>query len=952
MKRDVFISYKSTSLPLVEKLAKVFQDNDITCWYAPRDLNEAGLGLEFDDEIAEAIKNVSTVVVLLNDQALQSKWVKREVHQAEKFSKRILPFVLEQVSEAEKEKGFWMHFDDLHMIEAYPQPEEKFPLLVNNVQKLLGKQLISSISDNEPAENNSKPEKGAGKPNAYDLDYEEGIAFLEADEEHDAFIAFLRSAEHHNPAANEHLFKIMLRNHQDAEFLDEETWEHIEELSDSGEGFADLLIHYRYFGMGTQNDLAIKYLQRALDKQVSPYAFLQMGLCYGWGMGRPLSDIQSLHYYRKAYEAGCDEALRYLGQTYLFGCAKTPVDYAKAEEYLKEGAKRGVMSCYDKLATLYLISGRAEEMLKMAQRMVKERIKGCYTIMGEYYLYSKNDTKEAKKWFRLGAENNEKQAWGNLCWISKEEEDYEEAFRLAKKGIHEHDSWSYFLLGQLYELDRPTQDLDKAWDCYMTRTHKYGTNAEPMANMYLLKGYNPGEEAMEELKHYLRIDAQQLYVPSIIALLKIMLKEQGEEPELTYETVRLLPDVFDLLNRGAEISNDDNANTDLQYIYGRMLIGDNGKHHDPFKGLKMILTAAKKGQEEAIEYIFDDQRDEDYKAELAHELIKAQNCPSDYTEAILEYGKDNAQTEEWLAWYPVAIDATDDLLKYVIPRFKVYNAQLNTYRKAEMDIPETVLKNIRRDLDRNYPVMLATGCIALLREHIDILLPDFDPAPLFNGDLSDRKLFSTLQCLTMPLQDMHIHTLRAFEKAFYAILVRGLEPGEKLTANIIGYTGLDKAYTEMLRSYRRLYNKQQTEPIEPDSLAITQDDITPCCTIDKAVEHMQRALTMVLAAHKAYHEEVWEKICQALRLADHQALLDIADSLERDSAIQDIIKTFVNVYNEAVTLIYACNNIRTNGYLHARGALIDELNLKLKEINKKGIRHHLQPFTEESILPL
>ena len=40
--------------------------------------------------------------------------------------------------------------------------------------------------------------------------------------------------------------------------------------------------------------------------------------------------------------------------------------------------------------------------------------------------------------------------------------------------------------------------------------------------------------------------------------------------------------------------------------------------------------------------------------------------------------------------------------------------------------------------------------------------------------------------------DMHIHTLRPSEKAFYAILVRGLEQGEQLTTNIIGYAELDK----------------------------------------------------------------------------------------------------------------------------------------------------------------
>ena len=54
MKHDVFISYKSELIGLVEKFAnnlenQIIDGHQIRCWYAPRNLDEGATEDDFDD---------------------------------------------------------------------------------------------------------------------------------------------------------------------------------------------------------------------------------------------------------------------------------------------------------------------------------------------------------------------------------------------------------------------------------------------------------------------------------------------------------------------------------------------------------------------------------------------------------------------------------------------------------------------------------------------------------------------------------------------------------------------------------------------------------------------------------------------------------------------------------------------------------------------------------------
>ena len=944
MKREIFISYKSSSILTVEKLAKVFENNDIYCWYAPRNLNEDGLGKEFDDEIVDAIKNSSAVVVLLNDQALTSKWVKRELTQAEKYGKMILPFVIDELT---VENGLFMRLEDKHMITAYPTPEDKFPILLNSVQHLLGKVNVSRITDSNDEPNNDKPERGngGGSPDIYDLDYEEGLAFLEADEETDAFMAFLRSAERHNSKAYEQLFKIMHRNNKSAEFLNEETWEHIEELSDVGEGFADLLMHYRYFGMGTQNDIAIKYLKRALAKNVSPYAFLQMGICYYWGLGVELSDIQGRHYYLKAYEAGCWDATGYLAQMYQFGGEKIAIDYALAEKYGKEGVEKGVPRCYSQLSDLYVKLGRKDDALQLIQGMIDQGVKGGYFLMGEYYTYAENDYEKAKKWYIQAIEHNDKKAWGMLSWISWTQDDNDEAFRLAKKGVHLADSFSYFMLGYLYENTEGEEHLEKAWECYMDQVHKFGTSADVAASLYLEKGYQPTEEQIEDLKHYLILDSQQQRIGSIKALLKIILIEKQQKPELTYEALRGVPETYEFLCRGAEARGNDGDNAELQYIYSKILLGDSGKYHNPYKGEKIMLEAARNGEKEAISYIFHNASKEE-KQNLAHALIQAKRCPELHIEQVAQYGSEIATKEELLAWIPKALETIQDKDEWICARCTLYAIELDIYKEDNDAVSTFKIHSIQEYVRKHLALIIGTGALSKLKKHIHFLFPNYDPATLMNGKFSDNEQFELFFGLSHTGMEIQKYASGPLEKHFYEYLRKGLDAGEQLPDKIIQYDELKQAYSIMLDSYNALLKRGLADAIN-ESIEFTPEELTPCCTTDTAIEHMRRALKMLLASHRAYGDK-WPEIFKILGNDDET--LNWAEKLT-DPDAQLLLIEYVEVSIEAESKTIDNDELRIIIEGKDIAKLYNKLNESIKQMNDEGIKHHLKLLELGSPLP-
>ena len=920
MSHHIFLSHESSSLPFVEKLADMFESNGVTCWYAPRDLDKSSAGKEYDDEIVDAIGASEALVVVLNDEALGSRWVKREVSQAEKQGKMIFPFVIEELT---INNGLLMRLEDRHLINAYPDASVKFPILLKNVKELLGQQ----TSDNNTTSFKDKEEsKTLKKKNDFDFSYDEGMAFLEAEEEQSAFLAFLQSAENGSEAACQQLFKIISLHSNDKSFLDEETWEHIEELSDEGRAFADLLMHYRYYAFGTQHEIALKYLKRAIEKQVSPYAFLQLGICYGWGLGVNSNDVLERLYYQKAWESGCDYASSFLGQLYLNGRKKIKKDLQKAEEILLAGIAKGVGRSYNKLVDLYREQNRQDKVLETIQRMIDNKIKGGYTLMADYYnclgSEEERDDNKALEYYIKAINNNEKEAWGGLAIFYWNNYDTEEAFQTAEKGCFENDSLSLGMLGYFYENDPENPDYSKAWKCYEERNQRFGINASNMANLYLTYDYLPDDYSLKELKRILEIDIKLQQGESATALIQVILKEKGRNTDISYENLVQFPEVYDYLKSASEISDQNGNISEIKYIYGRLLIEKSGKLHNPYKGINLVEEAAENGSAKALEYGFEYyiQKDPSHLKKLSVASIRNNLFPNKYINLIIEKGRPLVLKEEFLDWLNYGLDTLTPGIQNLKTRLHLYKNKFDILRKDNLPLEEANLIKLKEELENNRKIVKEGAYLRYFKEYLSELYSDFDREKLLRGEIKDPKNFNILLLTLWDFDNFDILSEINFEEKLYEIVVQDIE-FNKLMENLPDDYNSDgdndftksfnlrRAYFNLTSAYRSLVEDNKITELEED-LLLKKQEFVPYVKIDTIFRYIELALKILIHSRNIYGE-IWEEIIN--KFDNPEELCEIALKIEDTDATLLLI-SYIELILEA-QIIIAENLTLRNAYV-------------------------------------
>jgi formylglycine-generating enzyme required for sulfatase activity len=88
MTYDLFISHSSEDSETALALVTDFENRNITCWMAPRDIP---IGSSYHEEIVHAIENSRAMLLLFSGNANKSAHVLREVELAEQGRKHILP---------------------------------------------------------------------------------------------------------------------------------------------------------------------------------------------------------------------------------------------------------------------------------------------------------------------------------------------------------------------------------------------------------------------------------------------------------------------------------------------------------------------------------------------------------------------------------------------------------------------------------------------------------------------------------------------------------------------------------------------------------------------------------------------------------------------------------------------------------------------------------------------
>ena len=145
MKYDVFISYSSHDQKVVEGLCAYLEQYKIRCFVAYRDIPR---GVVWARAIVDALDESRMMVVVFSEHFNNSDQVDREIELASEDKKPILTFrISNDVFKGAKK----YYLKNINWIDAFPNPEQVFGSVAENVATLLGIKLSTPSSQSTPS---------------------------------------------------------------------------------------------------------------------------------------------------------------------------------------------------------------------------------------------------------------------------------------------------------------------------------------------------------------------------------------------------------------------------------------------------------------------------------------------------------------------------------------------------------------------------------------------------------------------------------------------------------------------------------------------------------------------------------------------------------------------------------------------------------------------------------
>ncbi|MCR5846941.1 MAG: TIR domain-containing protein [Lachnospiraceae bacterium] len=146
---DVFISYSSINKNVADMIVSEFEQHNIRCWYAPRDIMP---GEQWVTAITEALAKAKVFVLIFTDESNESKQVMNEVALAFNNGLTIVPFRLtEEVMNSELE----YYLTRVHWLDAFNKPlNNKVSELREYINVILHHEKYSSDKNNAEAVKN------------------------------------------------------------------------------------------------------------------------------------------------------------------------------------------------------------------------------------------------------------------------------------------------------------------------------------------------------------------------------------------------------------------------------------------------------------------------------------------------------------------------------------------------------------------------------------------------------------------------------------------------------------------------------------------------------------------------------------------------------------------------------------------------------------------------------
>lgn len=941
MKHDIFISYKSQDIAITKAIAHIMEAENIFCWYAPRNLDNQEVGKDYDDKIVEAIKSCKIVIVLLCDESLESEWVKFEVACAQKNKKFIIPYVIRELT---VDNGLLNRLTNKHWIDAYPNPEKKFNILLNNVK----------LSMNQLIEN----EKDSGDSRSFnidfhqdfeqDFDYEEGEVLYAAKETVDAVRAFLTSAENGNPKAKKMLCEIFYAMEKQLQNIPNDLWEIIDGLAKQGHCYANFLMHTKYYDANDSEFISFEYLKKAIKDNSIPEAFLRLGIHYGWGLGVKQSPTLEMHYFQKSVSMGLATAYSYIGQVYCSGNDKFEKNADLAISFFEKGVAEKDKRSMDKLHLLYYTEKGyidLEKALSVAQKAIDCSYNEGYVWMGDIYYWTLDpdkrcnidDCEEAQKWYKQAASKAVKEAYSalaNMYWNAGE---HDIAFRWAHNGVMHNDIGSLQALGWFYEHE--DEQYDEAWKYYLKYYTDYGCGAANLARLYVDHGHRPKDYKIENLITALEVCAKNADEECIKYLINIytansMGVEDPQQRIMEYERL------------GAQLGI-----SRYMYHFGLRFFNKEDKlNYNPYRGMQWIEKSAHKMHLDSVMKLIDISGKNGIEPDSStHEkwcdfaLVNG-IAPLD-NQFILAYIQTSTlYKKEYSDYLLKSLDSTSD------PRTRasIYRTLITRHHTSETAMDEKeyegILDSIRKDIENDLSVGYAEGIM-------EYLYPDFDHKALENGSVEPDEDTLSKYCLMRAnsSSELKIKEQDAVLDIIYSDIKSdpSFEEASSKGIDVFKNDYWNKFLTSkdgysIIRLYEDVCRENGLEKIE--MLSFEPRKFYPVVSSGSA-----RALKSWCMASMLNLIRSGITPFSGISITDSdEHILNIAEK-EKDVTIQYYLICFVEMMIEADEAIIDSYDLWDSYINRKPEKIVSALNLYKKRLEEAGIKHNLPEFNEEYV---
>ena len=139
MTKDIFISYSSQDQAIAFSACQYLENNNFSCWIAPRDILP---GIYYGESILSAIAESKVFILIFSSSSNNSPQVIREIERAVSKGIKIIPFRIEEILPSKAMEYF---ISSSHWLDAFNEKAEKsFEKLKNVLYILLGETASTS----------------------------------------------------------------------------------------------------------------------------------------------------------------------------------------------------------------------------------------------------------------------------------------------------------------------------------------------------------------------------------------------------------------------------------------------------------------------------------------------------------------------------------------------------------------------------------------------------------------------------------------------------------------------------------------------------------------------------------------------------------------------------------------------------------------------------------------